>query len=79
MSRSCCNNNSCNSCNGNSALDFGNSWIAVLAIFLIFGGGGFSQSSFWGDYNKVFRCSGFANAWCDNNNSNFSSLIESSN
>ena len=65
---SCCNNNCCNTCNGygNTVSPFGGSWFYMLAILLLFAGGGFGPSSFWGDYGKIFRCSGFNNAWCDN-------------
>lgn len=74
----CCNNNCCTPCNGcnNGVSDLGGFGFYILAIFLLFGGGGFGPGSFWGDYGKIFRCSGFNNAWCDNtgfNNSNFTS------
>ena len=79
MSRNCCNdnlnccNNFCNPCNNNpnnSASPFGCSWFYMLAIFLLFAGGGLGPNSFWGDYNKIFSCSGFNNAWCKNNGNN---------
>lgn len=85
MSRNCCNNessycnnNCCTPCNGcnNGVSGLGGFGFYILAIFLLFGGGGFGPGSFWGDYGKIFRCSGFNNAWCDNagfNNSNFTS------
>ena len=65
---SCCNNNCCNTCNGygNTVSPFGGSWFYMLAILLLFAGGGFGPSSFWGDYGKIFRCSGFNNGWCNN-------------
>ena len=75
MSKNCCNtespfcnNNCCNPCNGygNGISSFGGSWFYMLAIFLLFGGSGFGPGSFWDDYGKIFRCSGFNNAWCDN-------------
>ena len=76
----CCNNNCCNPCNGygNGSSNFGSYWFYMIEIFLLFGGSGFGPGSFWGDYGKIFRCSGFNNAWCDNigfnkfNNSIFS-------
>ena len=78
---SCCNNNCCNPCEGysNGVLGFGNSFFYILAILLIFGGGGFGPGSFFGDYNNIYRCSGFNTGWCSAtnhsilNNSNFSS------
>lgn len=79
MSRNCCNDNSnccnnfCNPCNNsynNYASPFGGPWFYMLAIFLLFAGGGLGPSSFWGDYNKIFGCSGFNNAWCKNNGNN---------
>ena len=75
MSRNCCNNessycnnNCCTPCNGcnNGVSGLGGFGFYILAIFLLFGGGGFGPGSFWGDYGKIFRCSGFNNAWCDN-------------
>ncbi len=74
MSRNCCNNESfcCNNnCyapyNGydNGSSNFGSYWFYMIAIFLLFGGSGFGPGSFLGDYGKIFRCSGFNNAWCD--------------
>ena len=68
MSKNCCNtespfcnNNCCNPCNGygNGISSFGGSWFYMLAIFLLFGGSGFGPGSFWDDYGKIFRCSGF--------------------
>ena len=80
---SCCNNNCCNPCEGysNGVLGFGNSFFYILAILLIFGGGGVGPGSFFGDYNNIYRCSGFNTGWCNDsgsnnsifNNSNFSS------
>ena len=80
---SCCNNNCCNPCEGysNGLLGFCNSFFYILAILLIFGGGGFGPGSFFGDYNNIYRCSGFNTGWCNDsgsnnsifNNSNFSS------
>ena len=65
---SCCNNNCCNTCNcyGNTVSPFGGSWFYMLAILLLFAGGGFGPSSFWGDYGKIFRCSGFNNGIFNN-------------
>ena len=65
---SCCNNNCCNPCNcySNGISNLAGSWFYMLAIFLLFGGSGFAPGSFWSDYGKIFRCSGFNNAWCDN-------------
>ena len=64
---SCCNNNCCNPCEGysNGVLGFGNSFFYILAILLIFGGGGFGPGSFFGDYNNIYRCSGFNTGWCN--------------
>lgn len=95
MSRNCCNNeepycnnNCCNTsnCYGNAVSPFGGSCFYMLAILLLFAGGGFGPSSFWGDYSKIFRCSGFNNAWCNDkafnnfnnnifNNNNFSNSL----
>ena len=83
MSKNCCdnepycyNNNCCNPDNGynNNFLGANNSLLYTLAILLIFGGGSFGTSSFWGDYNNIFACSGFNTAWCNSpifNNENF--------
>ena len=72
MSRNCCNTTSscCNPCDGYGIFSFGGAWLYILAIMLIFGGGGFCPGSFWGGYNNIFRCSGFNNGWCDNIDSN---------
>lgn len=79
----CCNNNRYNPCNnsGNTLSPFGGSWFYMLAILLLFAGGGFGPSSFLGDYNKIFSCSGFNNAWCNSigTNNNFSTGNFSSN
>lgn len=63
---SCCNNNYCNT--GASGID--NSLTYMLAILLLFAGGGSQPGSFWGNYNNMFLCSGFNNGWCSNNGSN---------
>ena len=83
MSRNCCNTTSscCNPCDGYGIFSFGGAWLYILAIMLIFGGGGFGPGSFFGDYNNIYRCSGFNTGWCNDsgsnnsifNNSNFSS------
>ncbi|WP_342985619.1 hypothetical protein [Clostridium saudiense] len=77
---SCCNNNCCNPCEGysNGVLGFGNSFFYILAILLIFGGGGFGPGSFFGDYNNIYRCSGFNTGWCNDNGSN-NSIFNNSN
>ena len=64
----CCNNNYCAPYNGygNASSNLGSYLFYMIAIFLLFGGSGFGPGNFWGDYNKIFRCSGFSNAWCDN-------------
>ena len=69
---SCCNNSCCNLCDGygNGVLGLGSSWVYILAILLIFGGGAFSPGSFWSGYNNIFRCSGFNNGWCTDTASN---------
>ena len=76
MSRHCCNNNCCNHCNGygNSMPSKSDSWVFILAILLIFGGGSFGESSFWNSYGDIFRCSGFNNGWCNNMGSSNSNL-----
>lgn len=74
MSRDCCNTESscCNPCGGygNEVSGFGGSCLYILAILLIFGGGGSGPGSFWGDYNNIYRCSGFNSAWCNNSRFN---------
>lgn len=64
----CCNNNYYAPYNGygNASSNLGSYLFYMIAIFLLFGGSGFGAGNFWGDYNKIFRCSGFSNAWCDN-------------
>ena len=91
MSRNCCNNepsycnnNCCTPCNGcdNGVSGLGGFGFYILAIFLLFGGGGFGPGSFWGDYGKIFRCGGFNNGWCDNsqfNNGSFTNNISNTN
>ena len=91
MSRNCCNNessycnnNCCTPCNGcnNGVSGLGGFGVYILAIFLLFGGGGVGPGSFWGDYGKIFRCSGFNNGWCDNsqfNNGSFTNNISNTN
>lgn len=73
---SSCNNNCYTQCNnyGNSSSNFANYWFYMIAIFLLFGGSGFGPGSFWSDYDKIFRCSGFSNSWCNNSGSNNSSF-----
>ena len=86
----CCNNNCCNPCGkyGNGISGFGGSCFYILAILLIFGGGGFGPGSFFGDYNNIYRCSGFNTGWCNDsgstsnsfNNNNFNSnMLSNSN
>lgn len=63
----CCNNNCCAPYNGygNGSSNFCSYLFYMIAIFLLFGGSGFGPGSFWGDYGKIFRCSGFNNGWCN--------------
>lgn len=69
----CCNTNCCNNCDSynNGALGcFNGSCLYILAILLLFFGGGFGPCSFWSNYGNIFRCSGFNNGWCNNIGSN---------
>ena len=77
MSKHCCNNNCCNSGGGfnNNIVGGNNPFIYILAIFLVFGGVGFGEGSFWSGYNNIFRCSGFNNGWCTDNNSGFNGSL----
>lgn len=69
---SCCNNsyrNTYNTCT-DGVSNYANSFPYILAILLLFGGGGSKPGSFWSNYNNMFLCSGFNNGWCSNTGSN---------
>lgn len=57
--------NTCNNNNNTSPLKYDKNLLYTLAILIIFGSGSCGSCGFWGDYNKIFTCSGFNNHWCD--------------